>query len=745
MDKKRGALEIVKKLREAGNEALWAGGCVRDHILGVEPEDYDVATNARPEEVQKIFARTIPIGAQFGVIIVLLDGIQFEVATFRADVGYEDGRHPKEVRFCSAQEDAKRRDFTINGMFFDPVEEKVIDYVGGQEDLESKTIRAIGEPVHRFEEDKLRLLRAVRFSARLEYPIEENTFNALKKLASQIDQVSAERIRDELVKMFISKNPHKALDLLRDTGLLHEILPEVEKMIGVQQPPEFHPEGDVYVHTRMLLEQLDHPTEILAIAALLHDVGKPPTFQQLDRIRFNTHEHVGARMTEKICKRLKFSNEQTRQIVECVENHMKFKDAPKMRESKLKRFLARDTFETELELHRIDCLSSHGMLNIHKFCQDKIKEFEEAQIDIQPKPIVTGNDLIELGSKPGPPFKKILDQLYDLQLEHQINTKEEGLVKAKEFLASSENAQPVMSEAKDLAPRNDSEKEVTKQGKESTSPILETRNEKESGVIARSEATKQSLELPLTFNRKSNRPLCIAHRGASALAPENTLASFMKAVTLGADIIEFDVQLSRDGIPVVFHDKGLERTTDSWGDLLTSDLDNLKKVDAGKWFAPSFKGEKIPTLEEALHYLNQKALMYIELKNQQKRNKELVEKTVSLIKEKNLFDQVVVVSFDFEILQLLREYSPEVRIGVNFILPEKILKILEEQPDFVDLLCPRLSILEDSFFQAAEKWNKPIYTWVTDKPELIKKWGDHPKVQAIATNNPEIFFSVFPK
>ncbi len=695
MNKKEGASQIIKVLRDKGFEALWAGGCVRDHLLGIEPEDYDIATSAKPEEVQKLFPRTIPVGAQFGVMIVMLEGIQFEVATFRADSEYEDGRHPKEVRFCSSEEDAKRRDFTINGMFFDPVEEKVIDYVKGQEDLAQKTVRAIGEPELRFNEDKLRLLRAVRFSARLGYPIEEKTFEAIKKLAPQINQVSAERIRDEIVKMLTSKNPGKALDLLRDTGLLHEVLPEVETMIGVEQPPEYHPEGDVYVHTRMLLELLeDSPSEVLAVSALLHDVGKPPTYEEADRIRFNAHEHVGARMAEKICKRLKFSNEKTDQIVECVQNHMKFKDAPNMRESKLKRFLARDTFDTELELHRIDCLASHGILDLHKFCQDKIKEFKEAKVEIKPKPLVTGKELIELGSKPGPHFKNILDELYDLQLEHQINSTEEGLIRAKERLACQDKGEKNVSES--------------------------------------------------CFKRKPNRPLCIGHRGASALAPENTLASLVRAVQIGVDMIEFDVRLTRDGIPVLFHDEGLERTTDSWGDLIETDLSEVQQLDAGKWFAPSFKGEKVLTLQETFHYLKDKVLMYVELKAQRNRNPEIVKQVVALIQENDLYEHVCVVSFDFEILQLMREADPKIRLGVNFISSERVLKQLDEVPDFVDVLCPRVSVLEDEFFEHV-KGRKPIFTWVSDKPDVLKKWGEHESIQAIATNNPETFFSVFSK
>jgi len=434
MNKKAGAIEIIKKLRAKGFEALWAGGCVRDQILGHEALDYDIATNARPEEVMKLFPKTIPIGVQFGVVIVLLNNIQYEVATFRAESEYVDGRHPKEVHFCSAKVDALRRDFTINGMFFDPEKEEIIDYVGGQQDLKNKIIRAIGDPFQRFEEDKLRMLRAVRFSARFSYPFEEKTKKAILDLASKINVVSAERIHDELVKMLTGPNSGKALDLLRETTLLHEILPEIEETIGVEQPPQFHPEGDVYVHTRMLLEQLKNPTEVLAFAALLHDVGKPPTFEVKDRIRFNRHEHVGARMAEKICRRLKFSNAKTSQIVECVENHMKFKDAPKMRESKLKRFLSRETFVTELELHRIDCLASHGSLEIYDFCLNKIEEFKKAKEDIQPKALVTGNDLIQMGEKPGPQFKTILTELYDMQLENKIKTKEEGLEQARKLI-----------------------------------------------------------------------------------------------------------------------------------------------------------------------------------------------------------------------------------------------------------------------------------------------------------------------
>lgn len=407
---------------------------MRDLLMGSEPSDYDVATTATPEEVMKLFKKTIPVGVQFGVVLVLVDGIQYEAATFRTEAGYSDGRHPDKVEFATAEKDARRRDFTINGMFYDPEKEEVLDYVGGQDDLKKKVIRAIGNPHERFEEDKLRMIRAVRFSARFQFPMEKETLKAIKELAPKIKVVSAERIHDELVKMFTGPNAGKALDLLRDTGLLHEILPEIEPMIGCEQPPEFHPEGDVYIHTRMLLEQLKEPSEVLAFAALLHDVGKPPTFQRADRIRFNRHEHVGARMAEEICKRLKFSNNNTKQIVECVQNHMKFKDAPKMRESKLKRFLSRDTFDTEMELHKIDCLASHGSLEIYEFCKNKIEEFKNAQEEIKPKPLVTGNDLIALGEKPGPHFKKILEELYDLQLENKIKTTEEGIAKAKELI-----------------------------------------------------------------------------------------------------------------------------------------------------------------------------------------------------------------------------------------------------------------------------------------------------------------------
>ena len=422
--RKEYALQIVQKLREKGYEALFAGGCVRDMVMGKDPHDFDIATSAKPEEVIKIFSRTIPVGVQFGVVLVLLEGHQFEVATFRSDSGYVDGRRPTEVKFTSSREDVLRRDFTVNGLLYDPMIEKMIDYVEGVKDIHHRLIRTIGDPYKRFEEDKLRLLRAVRFATNLNFEIEQETFKALKELAPLIKIVSAERIRDELVKIFTGEHPGEGLELLSHSGLLKVVLPEVEAMKGVEQPPEFHPEGDVYVHTKMLLDFLKSADLVLAFGSLFHDVGKPPTKTVSDRIRFNNHQHVGARMTEGILKRLRFSNHEIEDIVSCVENHMRFKDVQVMREAKLKRFMARDTFLVELELHRIDCLSSHGILANWDFLNKKYEDFQKEEP--RPKPLLTGHDLIEMGYKPGPRFKEILTAVEDAYLEKQLFTPEEA-------------------------------------------------------------------------------------------------------------------------------------------------------------------------------------------------------------------------------------------------------------------------------------------------------------------------------
>ena len=424
------AIRIVSRLRKAGWQAYFAGGCVRDQLMDKPAKDIDIATDADPTKIQELFPRTVPVGVQFGVILVIEEGQSFQVATFRADGRYVDGRHPEQVRYSKTpQEDAKRRDFTINGLYYDPLEAKVLDFIGGEEDLGRRLIRTIGDPIERFEEDKLRLLRAIRFAASFEFQIESQTYTALCQLSHKINQVSAERIREELVKLLTGGHAGQGLTLLDETGLLGEILPEISKMKGVQQPSQFHPEGDVFVHTQLILGQLDlleERSDLLAVAALLHDVGKPPTYRQApDRIRFDNHDRIGAKMAHEICHRLRFSNDQTGQIVEAVERHMDFKNAPKMREATLKRFMRRTTFPMELLMHRLDCLASHGDLTIYQFL---IQKYEELAQEIpKPKPLISGDDLIHLGYKPGPSFKEILSVVEDEQLEHRLQEKEEAI------------------------------------------------------------------------------------------------------------------------------------------------------------------------------------------------------------------------------------------------------------------------------------------------------------------------------
>ncbi|PIU40528.1 MAG: phosphohydrolase [Candidatus Omnitrophica bacterium CG07_land_8_20_14_0_80_50_8] len=358
-------------------------------------------------------------------MIVILEGKNFEVATFRADRGYQDGRHPTGVRFTDAKEDALRRDFTVNGLFYDPIRRQVMDWVNGEKDLKKKMIRAIGDPNKRFAEDKLRLLRAVRFASVLGFRIEPKTFSALKKLAPNIHEVSQERVRDELVKMFTGPNPGLALELLDKAGLLKEVLPEVYRMKGVQQPREFHPEGDVFVHTKLLLARLKKPSVVLAFACLLHDVGKPGTYQRRDRIRFNGHDRVGAQISGKILDRLRFSNDLKEKIVACVEGHMRFKDARQMKESTLKRFFQRETFGIELEQHRVDCLASYGDLTNWRFLKKKMKSLSRAQI--KPAPLFSGTDLLKIGYREGPLIGKILRAVEESQLEGILNHKNQAL------------------------------------------------------------------------------------------------------------------------------------------------------------------------------------------------------------------------------------------------------------------------------------------------------------------------------
>ena len=422
------AREVARRLREQGHIAYFAGGCVRDMVRGLPAKDFDVATDATPHVVQSIFPHTYAVGAHFGVVVVVENGFNFEVATFRSDGAYLDHRHPIDVRFSSPEEDAKRRDFTINGMFFDPEKNEVIDFVGGKNDLKAKLIRAIGDPAARFSEDRLRMLRAVRFATVLDYKIDNRTWEALVANAEAINDISAERIREELVRIFLSPNRVRGWDLLDESGLLRAILPELDVMKGCLQPEQFHPEGDVFQHTRLMLELLPENVSVpLVLAVLFHDVAKPvtATVDGTGRIRFNEHDRIGATMTESIMERLRFSRAEIDAVVEMVRQHMVFKDVPKMRVAKLKRFMVRPTFEEELELHRVDCASSHRMMDNYEFLLRKREEF--ANEPIIPPPLVRGDDLIALGMKPGPKFGEILEAVETKQLEGALKDRLEAL------------------------------------------------------------------------------------------------------------------------------------------------------------------------------------------------------------------------------------------------------------------------------------------------------------------------------
>lgn len=418
----------MRQLQEAGFIAYYAGGCVRDQLMGVAPHDYDIATNAPPEQVQGLFRRTIAVGAHFGVIVVLDGSYEFEVATFRNDGQYIDGRRPESVTFATPEEDATRRDFTINGLFFDPIAEKLIDYVGGQEDLRRKMLRAIGNPYDRFREDRLRLLRAVRFGTTLGFDLDGATWRAVCENARHINEVSAERIREELVKILLSPRRVRGFDLLDESGLLAAILPEIEALKGCEQPPQFHPEGDVFVHTRIMLGLL--PAEVslpLVLSVLFHDIGKPGTFaiDETGRIRFSGHDKLGAEMTEALMSRLRFSRAEIDATVEAVANHMVFKDVQQMRVAKLKRFLARPHIDDELELHRVDCTSSHGLLDNYEYLKAKREEF--ASEPLIPPPLITGRDLIDLGLRPGPRFSEILEAVQSRQLEGTLSSHDDAV------------------------------------------------------------------------------------------------------------------------------------------------------------------------------------------------------------------------------------------------------------------------------------------------------------------------------
>jgi poly(A) polymerase len=442
--RKQFAISVVRTLRDKGFAAYLVGGCVRDLLLGHEPADYDVATSATPWEVMRIFPETYAVGAQFGVVLVPIPGVDanagtqdptlsapanvVEVATFRSDLGYADGRHPDQVRFSQdPREDVARRDFTINGVLLDPISNEVLDFVGGRRDLEAHIIRTIGEARLRFTEDKLRMLRAVRFAARLEYAIEPQTFAAIEQLCAQIPQVSPERVRDELTKMLTEGHARQAFLLLDQSGLLRHILPEISAMRGVEQPPQFHPEGDVFVHTLLILEKLPHPcSRTLAWGALLHDVGKPPTFRDApDRIRFDGHVEVGVKMAEAICRRLRFSNDDTEQVLALVDNHMRFAQVTRMKTSTLKKFLRMPRFAEHLALHRADCESSHGDLTTYRFVRDQLATIPPETM--RPAALVTGDDLISAGYPPGPRFKEILSAVEDAQLEGRLQSKADAM------------------------------------------------------------------------------------------------------------------------------------------------------------------------------------------------------------------------------------------------------------------------------------------------------------------------------
>jgi poly(A) polymerase len=429
------ASEVVQTLQSAGFEALFAGGCVRDALLGDTPKDFDVATAADPDTVESLFRSTVPVGKAFGVILVMIDGIQIEVATFRHDGPYSDGRHPDSVRFTDRVEDVKRRDFTVNGLMYDPIAEAIYDEVGGVEDLQKGVLRAIGDPRKRFEEDRLRLLRAVRFTCRLGYRLDPATADAIRSLAPRITEVSWERIRMEIEKIITLPGRSDGLRMLDDLGLLEPILPELTAMKGVEQPPEFHPEGDVWVHTLLAMEQLENPSFTLALGTLLHDVGKPATFTVSDRIRFNQHESVGAEMAETICRRLKCSREETEAVSWLVKKHMVIKDAPNMRAARFKRLVRDERFDELTQLFRADILACHRDLSLFDEVQVRVEAVRSEPL--RPAPLVTGKDLIEMGLRPGPEFKGLLLAVEDAQLENRVTTREEALILVQELLDST--------------------------------------------------------------------------------------------------------------------------------------------------------------------------------------------------------------------------------------------------------------------------------------------------------------------
>ncbi len=431
------ALSVVDRLQKAGFEAVFAGGCVRDLLLKTKPKDFDIASNALPADIAKIFPRTVIVGEAFNVILVISEHeenpFRIEVATFRADIGIKDGRRPAVVKQATVQEDVQRRDFTINGMLYDPIKDQLLDWVHGQDDLKKKVIRSIGNPRLRIDEDHLRMLRAIRFSARLEYPIDSELWAAINEKAPLITKISEERIFDEMTKMLTGANSDHAMNLLADSGLLKEFLPEALAMKGCEQPAEYHPEGDVWVHTLLLLKQCEGVSPELAWGCLLHDIGKPPTFTHTagDRIRFNNHQHVGEDMALVILKRLKASRKLTEVVCELTRDHLKFKDAPQMKASTLKRFLRNPNFDLHLQMHYIDCMASHKDLTLYEFCKAELAKLPAEALS--PPALISGHDLIALGFRPGPQFKEILNAIETEQLENRLSDKDSALqfVKSK--------------------------------------------------------------------------------------------------------------------------------------------------------------------------------------------------------------------------------------------------------------------------------------------------------------------------
>jgi poly(A) polymerase len=433
------AAEIVKRLQEAGYPAFWVGGCVRDFLLGRQPSDYDVATSARPEQIERLFNRTIAVGRKFGVMVVVEQDHQFQVATFRAEADYRDGRHPEQVTFGDARADAVRRDFTINGLFFDPIQERLHDWVGGEADLRAKIIRTIGSPAERFAEDHLRLLRAVRLAAQLDFEMESGTFAAVQTGAPLIRQVSAERIREELMKLFSPPHAARGLELLRRSGLLEQVLPELVPTITCEQSPDFHPEGSVFNHLVLMLSKMPaDAAETLPWAVLFHDIAKPITASrdpETGSIHFYGHEKIGAEMAEQIMERLRFPRKQTDEVVQAVRCHMQFKDAPAMRKSALRRMLMRPTFAFEMALHRLDCLGSNGRLDVYNFLSEQARQLEN-EPQIRP-PLLKGADLMELGMEPGPAMGALLAEIREKQLQDELSTPEQARSWAKERLRNS--------------------------------------------------------------------------------------------------------------------------------------------------------------------------------------------------------------------------------------------------------------------------------------------------------------------